>query len=445
MIASYWEPFARLAPPKFALLSPSHWLDHFLHSYTSCPPLFHALLAVSVVRLSKTNNRLDIAKKGRGLYIQSMQLTRRAITSSELSTNDEGNVNGRYIVMKHMLRVLIDEVLAGVCVMVLYELADSDSGNVNGWLNHLTGLARLMEHRGAVSHKSAPARAILEFSRYLLMLRHLLARRATIFSQDVWLRVPWEDTDKSARQQVFDHGLRLATVFERCDLACDNQSSVPTASEIIYECDKIYDSLQVLQEEHISPNIASGLDSPPRPSTASLELPYPAALSLSITALGVQLGASQSASRLMTKIIAPAIERSARDEAIDDLGAIPEYRTSRSLNNRQALAQQIVCEISCCLDHYAGAMGAARMVFCLHIAMLEFGPLDDDFARCRTLLERLSGRASIFDSMVQPTTPLDKPECGDTERSLLEYRFKKLELMSRSDMGISQCAIVEPI
>lgn len=90
LIASYWEPFARLAPSKFALLSPSHWLDHFLHSYASCPSLFHALLAVAVMRLSKTTNRLDVAKKGRGLYIQSMELTRRAITSPNLSLKDEG-------------------------------------------------------------------------------------------------------------------------------------------------------------------------------------------------------------------------------------------------------------------------------------------------------------------------------------------------------------------
>lgn len=319
-------------------------------------------------------------------------------------------------------------VLATVCVLVLYELADSTSGNINGWLNHLTGLARLMEYRGPELHIREAARAILEFSRYLLMLRHLLSRRASVFSQDAWLEEPWQDASKSIKQQVFDHGLRLATTFEQCDVALKQGCPVSRAMELVDECNDIYDRLQTLHQKYISPVTAYDPELVPTPSDASRELPFSAALSLSITALGIQLGASQSAYRITSEIIEPTIDQEGAN--YESARVLVDHRSQSS--NRQALARHIVREISCCLDQYPGAMGAARMVFCLDVAMKEFQPLDPDLERCKALSKRLSGRATIFDSMLQPASEIEKQEIANTERSLLEYRFAELELLANN-------------
>lgn len=315
-----------------------------------------------------------------------------------------------------------NEILATTCVLVLYELADSTSGDMNGWLNHLSGVARLMEHRGADMHAEPAGRAILEHSRYILMLRHLMTRQSTIFSQGDWLQKPWQNADKSIKQQVFDYGLRLATAFDLCDSAINQGATTETAIALVGECQEIYDGLQALQEQHISSAFAFDLDPTLASSSPPFEVSYSAALSLSITALGIQLGACQSAREIISQILEPATEDD--DEGVAGCGPTRHLvdRSSYLSPNRKRLAQKILRYISCCWDRHTGAMGAARMIFCLDLAMQEFEPFTEESENCQAFLNRLNGRAARFDHLLPPSSAIAKHEYSKTNCFLLESK-----------------------
>ena len=204
-VSWFWESFSRAPPSKYALQSPSHWLDYFMDWTTALPTLRHALLAVAVTRWSRTCDRPDVLQEGRRLYTESLGLTRKALLDPK--------------------QVLHDDVLATTSVMVLYELFDATSESLAGWIDHLTGLSRLLQHRGPQMHTRQASRAIFEHSRYLLMLQHLMARKACVFGRSAWLEEPWRGAEKSVEQRVFDYGLRLSGVFEGCDRALSRQCS----------------------------------------------------------------------------------------------------------------------------------------------------------------------------------------------------------------------------
>lgn len=281
--------------------------------------------------------------------------------------------------------------------MVLYELVDLAFDNTKGWLNHLAGLSRLMQHRGPTMYKNAAAIAIFEHSRYLLMLQHLLARKASVFSQPAWLNEPWQDVDKSVEQSVFDNGLRLAALFERCDVAAQRHSEVSEAIELFGECTELYDRLQILHQEHIAPGVAVA----PLPVAASSGVANPAAFMLSITALGIQLGAYGSACDILRRVIEPSITALEISDTNSESVRIITQRTSHLIAKRRALAQLIIRSVELCSNEGLGAMGAARVIFSLQLAKQQFQPAEPEFERCQILLRRLDGRTTRFESMLR--------------------------------------------
>lgn len=77
-----------------------------------------------------------------------------------------------------------DETLGAVCMMVTFEvcpnpvpshsllikkLFEATSDDRSSWLAHISGLSRLIEHRGPTNHQTPFARALLEHSRYLVV------------------------------------------------------------------------------------------------------------------------------------------------------------------------------------------------------------------------------------------------------------------------------------
>ena len=376
LISWFWESFARSPPSKYALQSPSHWLDHFIHSSTSNATLHKALLAVSVTRLSRTSDRPDIIKYGRRMYTQSLGLTRKALADPQLS--------------------LHDDILATSCVMTLYELFDTTTNNPDGWLDHLCGVYRLLQHRGPGLHNAEASRALFEHSRYLIMLQHLISRKSCVFGEPEWLECPWQDVEKSVEQQIFDQGLKLTSVLETCDRAIEEGSPDVDLTQLFHGCVEIYDDTMQLQEQSVAPAVDADLEGyGPRLDTDSMIARNPAGLMLQITALGVLLGACVSACDVYYRISC------VRGIAFREMPGDMTERTTEFLFSRQKIARRIIFSVRTCINERVGAMGAARMIFPLRLTIRQFQPTDPEMEECKALLQRLSGLANQFRGLIR--------------------------------------------
>jgi hypothetical protein len=271
--------------------------------------------------------------------------------------------------------------------MVLYELFDPTEGKMDGWLNHLEGVYRLLQYRGPQMHTTIASRAIFEHSRYLLMLQHLMSRRACILSQPEWLTAPWHGCEKSIEQQVFDNGLRLATAFEGCDLLKRGASDSESVINLFEECVEIYkNTVQIL--DTITPSVAVDLDSCSGEDFDILIVRNPAALLLSITALAIKLGACDTACSLLPVM---GFQQS-------DLDSIPAGAEAL-FEDIVPTAKQIVNSVATCVDQKAGGMGAARLMFALKLARPQLPSNSQELCQCDELMDRLSGLDGQFNAL----------------------------------------------
>ncbi len=324
------------------------------------------MLAVSVVRWSRTTQRRDVLDFGRKVYTQSLQSMQKLIIDKSAASHDDA--------------------LAATCVMAMYELFDPTGVEMDGWLKHLDGVRRLLEFRGPQKHSSAPARAVFEHSRYLLMFKHLISRKACILSQHEWLTMPWQDCEKSTEQKVFDNGLRLAAAFEASDNLIITGSSPNHVLILLKECIAVYDAVSLLLEQ-ITPSIAIDLEPGPGSFDEGLIVRNPAALMLSITALAIQLGAGDTACGIL-------------DVARTSAYLLPINTTSRLLSIRdenRVIAEQIVDSVTTSVNQKVGAMGAARMVFALNLALHQFEQGSVQYADCRQLINQIQGLHDLDD------------------------------------------------
>ena len=369
LVCWFWKSFARSPPSKYALQNPSHWLDYFMNWNSTILPLRQALLAVAVTRLSRTSDRPDILKTSRRMYTNSLTMTRKALLDPKLT--------------------LHDEVLATICVMTLYEMFDSSTDNLDGWLNHLSGIYRLLEHRGPKLHISNAAHALFEHARYLIMLQYLVLRKSCVLAEPDWLHCPWQDMEKSVEQQVFDYGFRLTSVYERCDLVMQGCSHEIDVVVLLSDCMNIFDGIGRLQDQFIWPAATTDMKDASSPTADPALFKNPAGVMLSITALGIKLGACATACDIYGHVTSDAAA----------LASAPDHLRSRAVLlhiDRHIVAKHIIAIVQECVKERVGAMGAARMMFSLQIAIKQFSTKDPEYEECSALMERLSGLSRMF-------------------------------------------------
>lgn len=283
---------------------------------------------------------------------------------------------------------LHDDILATSCVMTLYELFDATSDNLDGWLDHLSGIYRLLQHRGPEMHSSAAAHSVFEHSRYLLMLKHLVLRKACILGQPDWLERPWQDMEKSVEQQVFDQGLRLTSVFNRCDLAIEDNSAEVDIVQLFNDSVEIYNTVKKLQVQFVEPAVGMSLEGGEGSGVDSLS--KPPAIMLNITALGIMLGACVSAC---------GVYYQASSLLAFNFTNTPTKVTDCAIQlflDRQEIARKIIRSVKICMDEPVGAMGAGRMIFSLRLAIQQFDITDPEMEECKASLEQLSGVGHRF-------------------------------------------------
>ena len=365
----FFESLTRLPSSQ---QNPSGWLRHVLSSGPSLATLRMALLAVAITRYSRSIDRPDILQRGRQLYIGSLQCLRKDLAQPQM--------------------ILHDDILAAVCVMLLYELFDATNQNLDGWLEHLSGLQYLLQYRGPDLHSSAIARSILEHSRYLIVLRQLIRRKGCILSNQKWLSIPWPNGHKSVEQQVVDEGLKLAAVFECCDRAA---LGVPLdIRPMIAQCASIYNGIECLTAHFLQQ--MQTMHPGPKALCEPQDL---AATLLHITALWIKLGACASVSFIssapsnviygMPKLPGGEFERSSRVPKNGEIFAASCRPTARL----------IICMAQSCFHCNVGAFGAARMVIAVQLAMEQFGTMESEFKECRVVLDKLCPLARGIGSM----------------------------------------------
>ena len=318
--------------------------------------------------------------------------------------------------------------------MTLYELFDSSTNNLDGWLDHLSGIYRLLQHRGPAKHNNTASLTLFEHSRYLIMLQHLVSRKASVLGQPDWLDRPWQDVKKSVEPKVFDEGLKLTSVFERCDLAMKGGSTEVDLSELFTDCVEIYHGISHLQEHHLSSLVKPDLEPKLLPAADNVIVQNPAALMLNITALGVKLGACKSA--------CDVYQRTSKLLGTADI-EVPDSMANRAklLNyDRRQMAQQIIQSVQICNNERVGAMGAARMIFSLQLAIREFEPGSPEMLECWKMLRQLSDLGHRFKALMRAVAPDESttvPEDVDLIRENAGALAGQWQHMAETHAGIS--------
>ncbi|KAJ9603256.1 hypothetical protein H2200_012034 [Cladophialophora chaetospira] len=197
VVAWFWNSYTPAAAASDTSKGTSIWLYHTVEVSNPTPVLHQALLALSITRYGSVNGNIAMKKRGQAIYGNALRLLQQALYDEVL--------------------MLHDETLASVRALVLYELFESTSNDPTAWYRHLAGMTLLMQSRGPRRHCSPIARTVLEDIRYALMLKALMLRKASLFGQDDWLEVPWQDRTKSSEQQVYDLGFHLAVILDRAD------------------------------------------------------------------------------------------------------------------------------------------------------------------------------------------------------------------------------------
>lgn len=381
---------------------------------TSILPLRQALLAVAVVRWSKTTDRPDILKTGRRMYTNSLNMTRKALLDPEMARHDE--------------------ILATTCVMTLYEMFDASHNNLDGWLNHLSGIYMLLKHRGPRVHAGTAAHALFEHSRYLIMLQYLVSRQSCVLAEPDWLICPWQDMEKSVEQQVFDYGFRLTSAYERCDKVIQGGCNEIDTVVLLRDCLDIFDGIGSLQDQFIWAAATTDMTDATASNADPALFKNPAGIMLSITALGIKLGACATACDLY---------RHDKDLAAR-LDKLPDQLRDRAVLlhiDRHIVAKQIITSVQECVHERVGAMGAARMMFSLQLAIKQFAITDPEYEECSELMETLSFLSQRFRGVMVPKRDRDAlagsgPTLIESNSSALAAQWQHLAHVCTGTQGV---------
>lgn len=88
------------------------------------------------------------------------------------------------------------------------------------------------------------------------MLKALMLRKASLFGQEAWLEVPWQDRTKSSEQQVYDLGFHLAAILERADQLGEADAYAMPLEEtidLLGRCNNLQSRLEDLYVKSLKP------------------------------------------------------------------------------------------------------------------------------------------------------------------------------------------------
>lgn len=385
LIAWFREVHIRSHPSQHAPQTQAHWLGIIGVRHVQHPALKAALLATSFAKWSQIECNHVLKQNGRRHYQQSLELTQKAL----LRTED----------------ALSDDILASTCVMTLYELADPSHRHSDGWLDHMVGTGNLICLRGPEGLASAESRAVFEHTRYIFMIRCLATRTSCVFASRKWLQLPWNGGLKSVEQQVFDQGLRLASLWRDCD-ALSAEESCPSGLNILLStCVEIFETLVPLIAQIHYDTTQTNCESNASTATSIL----------SITVLSIQLGVADSARKLLAIANAAIATVSGVHVAISDTTSETIVRAQSLDRARKQLARSIFWSVEARMKMQVGGLGNSTLLWALQLAQEQFTPADPEAEQCKAMLILLSQCTSPFDVL---RLPLGKHASSPVYRSL---------------------------
>ena len=166
-----------------------------------------------------------------------LSLRALAITRVARLHNDKRLVTQGQLTYGHALRVLQQSLwdpttmynksnLAAARTLLTYELFESDSDSLNGWLSHVSGISRLVYLRRPERFES---HGLLEDFRFTEMIHSIMRRRKSYLTSPEWLTMPWKDKEKAAEERVWDHGLLFAAELELFEAATASKDALKLA------------------------------------------------------------------------------------------------------------------------------------------------------------------------------------------------------------------------
>ncbi|GAD98208.1 conserved hypothetical protein [Paecilomyces variotii No. 5] len=159
--------------------------------------LYHAFQAVSLALFGKASSNKSVERVAGETYGGVLKDLQRSLYDPEDS--------------KSM------EVLITVGLMFIFEgIWKTDANSV---LRHLSGILKLVEHRGPKSHISGIDHVFFNDMRFYLVATALTSRKSTLLSTQEWKIIPWSANPetKDVVQLVLDEALQVPPYLEEYD------------------------------------------------------------------------------------------------------------------------------------------------------------------------------------------------------------------------------------
>jgi hypothetical protein len=156
---------------------------------------------------------------------------------------------------------------------------------------------------------------------------------------------------------------------------------------------------------------------------------------LNITALGIKLGACATACDIYRhdKDLAAALDK--HPHQLRDRAVLLHI-------DRHIVAKQIITTVQECVHERVGAMGAARMMFSLQIALKQFAVTDPEYDECSELMDTLSHLSERFRGVMTMSFSFSQkfmahtPTLIKSNSSMLAAQWQHLAQLCNGTQGV---------
>ena len=160
-----------------------------------------------------------------------------------------------------------DPVLAACRALANYELLRGNkderiSSQATDWLKHIEGTCRIVQLRGPDRHVSDHGHVLFEDCRSNAVLAGIIMRKPNLFTNLEWHNVPWAQTPRHLRDELFDIMITLPDLLEKTDQVLavvgdavsmsDRYNALVRARDHISRCLQIADFLRQWEERTIA-------------------------------------------------------------------------------------------------------------------------------------------------------------------------------------------------
>lgn len=232
------------------------------------------------------------------------------------------------------------------------------------------------------------------------MLKAIMLRKASLFGQQAWLEVPWQDRAKPAEQQVFDLGFQLAVVLERADQLAEAEAYA----------EPIEDTINLLQtSNNLQSRLEDGYVNLYKPVLQArrhewfpsnfdevLDISALTTADISHIMIVINLWASQLllgfvAEALRLRLIEALESRLLLDAQREDVKSICDvsalYTSQHTLTD---LAHATLKYLPSCIASRASEFAASRTFFPLTCILWQFRHFEVQFAQAISLMRQIS-------------------------------------------------------